>query len=232
MVAVPLVVACYVLVNVAYLAVLSPVEMIRSTAVAVEVGNRMLGPVAFIIPVAVVLSVFGARLSSGFSNARLCLSAAREGHMVDVLSYLHVDSRTPVPALIFMDGLSVVMIRVSDMASVIEFFTFTVWLFYVTAMVLVLILRKIRPDDRRAYRVPLVLPVIVILAGLFLVVSPIISKPTVKYLYVLAAIGVGFIVYIPFVYKRLGSFGKSLFPVLINVFIDNPNCFIQVPSPG
>jgi L-type amino acid transporter 9 len=33
--------------------------------------------------------------------SRICFSSAREGHMLDILSYVHVDSRTPFPALIF-----------------------------------------------------------------------------------------------------------------------------------
>ena len=32
---------------------------------------------------------------------RLCFATAREGHMVHVLSYVHVDSSAPTPALLF-----------------------------------------------------------------------------------------------------------------------------------
>ena len=65
------------------------------------------------------MSTFGGVLSSAFATGRffslslvyfplskivfyrLCFATAREGHMVDVLSYIHVDSRIPSPALIF-----------------------------------------------------------------------------------------------------------------------------------
>lgn len=51
-------------------------------------------------------------------------------------------------------------------------------------------------------KVPLVIPVIVIMVGSFLVVAPIISDPTWEYFYVLLAAVLGIVVYIPFVYYK------------------------------
>lgn len=36
---------------------------------------------------------------------RITFASGREGHMVDVLSYIHVDKRTPIPALLFFVAL-------------------------------------------------------------------------------------------------------------------------------
>lgn len=57
------------------------------------------------------------------------------------------------------------------------------------------------------------IPIIVIVFGCFLVVAPIISDPRWEYLYVLVALFIGFLVYIPFVfYKYSFSFmGKALY---------------------
>lgn len=83
---------CYLAVNVAYMSVLSPAVIIGSDAVAVvclvyvtitakhsvrqstlqEVGSSMLGPMAFVIPVAVVLSIFGVMLVGIFQSGRSC----------------------------------------------------------------------------------------------------------------------------------------------------------------
>ena len=42
-IAIPLVTICYVFVNISYLTVMSPSEMLVSDAVAVTFGNRILG---------------------------------------------------------------------------------------------------------------------------------------------------------------------------------------------
>ena len=42
----------YVLVNISYLTVMSPGEMLVSDAVAVTFGNRILGPLAWLMPLA------------------------------------------------------------------------------------------------------------------------------------------------------------------------------------
>lgn len=49
----------YVLVNLAYFAVVSREEMFASVAVAVSFGNKVFGPVAWSIPIFVALSCFG-----------------------------------------------------------------------------------------------------------------------------------------------------------------------------
>lgn len=55
----PMVTIIYVLVNLAYFAVVPRGEMLSSVAVAVTFGNKILGPVAWCIPIFVALSCFG-----------------------------------------------------------------------------------------------------------------------------------------------------------------------------
>lgn len=56
--------------NLAYMTVMSPTEMMNAEAVAVEFGKRVLGPCAFIIPLGVALSTFGCALSIQFGVTR------------------------------------------------------------------------------------------------------------------------------------------------------------------
>lgn len=58
-IAMPMVTIIYVLVNLAYFAVLSRNEMLDSIAVAVTFGNKVFGPMAWSIPIFVALSCFG-----------------------------------------------------------------------------------------------------------------------------------------------------------------------------
>lgn len=90
LISVPVITALYVFMNFSYLIVLSPSEMINSNAVAVEFGQRVFGPFAFIIPLGVALATFGCALSIQFSVTRLCFVAGREGHFLAPMSYIHV----------------------------------------------------------------------------------------------------------------------------------------------
>ena len=63
-------------------------------------GDRVLGVMAFLIPVGVALSTFGCALSVQFSVTRLCFVAGREGHMMEAFSYIHMRRLTPAPAVV------------------------------------------------------------------------------------------------------------------------------------
>lgn len=55
----PMVTIIYVLVNLAYFAVVSREDMLGAVAIAVIFGNKVFGPVAWTIPIFVALSCFG-----------------------------------------------------------------------------------------------------------------------------------------------------------------------------
>lgn len=74
--------------------------------------------------------------------------------------------------------------------------------FYGTAMVALLVMRKTHAHVPRPYKVPIILPIITLLVALFLVLTPIINEPDVKYLSALGFILTGVAVYIPFVYLK------------------------------
>lgn len=67
---IPLVTLCYVLINVSYLAAMSPSEMIESEAVAVTFGNRILGVMAWLMPLSVTISTFGSANGTLFAAGR------------------------------------------------------------------------------------------------------------------------------------------------------------------
>jgi len=53
------------------------------------------------MPLSVAISTFGSANGTIFAAGRLCYVASREGHLVDILSFVHKDNLTPAPALLF-----------------------------------------------------------------------------------------------------------------------------------
>lgn len=121
-IAMPLVTSIYVLVNLAYFAVISRSEMLSSVAVAVvsyfiggfvccqhlkslfafqTFGDKIFGPFACLIPVFVALSCFGGVNGVIFTSARLFATGAQDGNLPSFFSLVHHKQQTPIPSLIF-----------------------------------------------------------------------------------------------------------------------------------
>lgn len=91
-------------------------------------------------------------------------------------------------------------------------------------MISLLVMRKTHAHVHRPYKVPIVLPIFTLLVSVFLVVTPIISEPSPKYLFALAFILIGVAVYIPFVYFKKRPKIMNKFTHLIQLF------FMVAPS--
>merc|ERR1719187_1175625 len=199
-ISIPLVTVCYLLVNISYLVVMSPSEMMISDAVAVTFGSRTLGMLSWLMPLSVAISTFGAANGTIFAAGRLCYVASREGHLVDVLSFVHVKKLTPAPALLFHAVVALGMVLSGSIEGLIDFFSFTVWIFYGMSMVALLVLRYKEPQLPRPYKCPILIPVIVLIISVYLVIAPIVDNPQIEYLYSILFMVSGAILYIPFVH--------------------------------
>lgn len=92
-------------------------------------------------------------------------------------------------------------------------------------MVALLVMRKTHANVHRPYKVPLILPIFTLLVSIFLVVTPIISEPDVKYLSAIGFILTGVAVYIPFVYmKKRPKIMNKLTHLIQLFFMVAPTC--------
>lgn len=91
------------------------------------------------------------------------------------------------------------MVLSGNIESLVDFFSFTAWIFYGGAMLALLVMRKTRPDHPRPYKCPLVIPVLVLVISMYLIVAPIIEHPQIEYLYAAGFIAAGMLFYLPFV---------------------------------
>ncbi|XP_075152549.1 juvenile hormone Inducible-21 [Haematobia irritans] len=176
-IAMPLVTGIYVLVNLAYFAVVSKTEMLSSLAVAVTFGNRMFGSLSFMVPIFVALSTFGGVNGVLFTSARLFATGAQEGHLPKFFQLFHAKEQTPIPSLIFSCLMSLLMLLTADVYALINYFSSVLWLSVVASVAGMLWLRKKRPDIPRPIRVHTALPIIFIICCIVLVLMPSFTQP-------------------------------------------------------
>ncbi|NXD28856.1 BAT1 protein, partial [Spelaeornis formosus] len=214
---IPLVTVCYVLINISYFTVMTSTELLQSQAVAVTFGDRVLYPASWIVPLFVVFSTLGSANGTCFTAGRLVYVAGREGHMLKVLSYISVKYLTPAPAIIFYGAIAIIYIIPGDIDSLINYFSFAVWIFYGLTVLALIVMRFTRKELMRPIRVPIIIPVIVTLVSIVLVLAPIISAPELAYLYCILFILSGLIVYALFVHLKFSWAQKISQPITMHL---------------
>lgn len=173
-----LVTVVYVLVNISYFTLLSPVQMLTTPAVAILFAEKVFGPVAFIIPICVAMSCFGTFNGVLLTSSRLFYVGAREGHMPQVFTMKSVTHDTPMPAVIFTAFLSLVYLAISDnIFALMNCLSFCGWLAIGVAISVIPYLRWKRPDMPRPYKVNILLPFIYMACTVFILVFPLIDEP-------------------------------------------------------
>jgi APA family basic amino acid/polyamine antiporter len=175
-----MVIGLYVLVNVAYLAVLPVAEMARSLLVASDAMKAILGaPGASIIAAAVIISAFGANNGFVITGARIYYAMAKDRMFFASFGQVHAHFATPVPSLLGQGLWASVLVLTGTYEQLFTYVVFASWIFYAMSSAGVLILRKRNPEAPRPYRTwgyP-VTPIVFIVFALTLVVVSILENP-------------------------------------------------------
>ncbi len=186
-----MVIVFYVLINLAYIYVLSLDNVARSTLVASDAARVVLGRSgASFVAVAVVISTFGACNGFIFTGARIYYAMAKEGLFFRSFANVHPKFQTPIPSLVGSGIWASLLVLSGTYTELTTYVVFVSWLFYAMACGAVLILRKRSPGLTRPYKTwgyPYT-PLVFILFALLLVANTIIENPLAS------AIGVGFVV--------------------------------------
>jgi len=124
-----LVIIAYVLVNVAYLAVLGHAGLAASTAPAADVMQQVAGPVgAKVIALGVAISTLGFCNITLVAGARVLQVMGEDALFFRAVARLHPRWRTPNIALLLLGGWSIVLALSGTYGQLLDYATFGDWL--------------------------------------------------------------------------------------------------------
>jgi len=182
--------AIYLLVNVAYYAVLPP-DAIRGThRVAADAVERALGSgAAVFISLLITISILGALNGIILGAPRVNWAMARDGLFFRPFARVSPRFHTPVVATIAQGAWAAAFTLVGTFQQLFTSYVFTSWIFYGLAVAGVMILRWRRPELPRPYLCPLypLTPIFFLLATAGIVISTFVAN------FRQASLGVGLI---------------------------------------
>lgn len=195
-VGVVLVTGCYIALNAAYFHILSPGAVARSTRVAADAADAVLGGGgAAFMSALVVVSTVGALNGVILAGPRVYLSMARDRLLFAWAGVIHPVFRTPHRAIVLQGAWASVLVGTGSYRALFTRVVYTEWIFFALMALGLLRLRR-RAGYAPAYRVwgyPAV-PVVFALASLYIVANQVVSAPWESVVGVLL-VGAGWPVY-------------------------------------
>ena len=170
-----IVMAVYVIINVAYLYILPIDVMKKSPLVAASAMELIFGQSgASVISIAVIISTFGALNGSILASARVQFAMAKDNLFFNYLGKVHPKFGTPHTSLIIQGLWSSVLVLSGSFDTITDYVIFAAWLFYMLGAYGVIVLRKKMPNVERPFKVwgyPYLPLIFVVFSFLFLINS-------------------------------------------------------------
>lgn len=199
------VIAIYLLANLAYFYVLPAAEVASSARVAAETMRHILGTFgANAVSIVAMISIFAALNGSILSGSRVPFAMARDGLFFRRVAFVHPQHRTPSVSILALSAWGALLVLSGQYKQLYTYVIFASVILYGMATAAVIVLRFKRPDMPRPYRTlgyPFV-PMAFVLGISCLVVSTLLNSP-VESLKGLGLVSLGLPFY--FIWKRRRS---------------------------
>ncbi|MDM5190455.1 amino acid permease [Bacillus sp. DX4.1] len=180
----------YLLINIAFLMVMSAGALAGTDTPASEVATIIFGSIGGkLVTIGILISVFGTINGYIMTGMRIPYAMAIENKLPfsNWFAKLSKNSRIPYNCGIFILLVSAIMMLIGGFNTLTDMLVFVIWIFYTLTFLAVFILRKREPELKRPYKVPLYpfIPIIAILSGLFIVINTLFTQT------LLASCGIG-----------------------------------------
>lgn len=173
------IIALYLVANLAYLYVLPIDAIAKSGRIASDAMNIVVGPVgASLVALLILFSIMGAANQTILCSPRVYFAMARDGLFFRKTAECHPKFLTPHYSIIFISLWSIILSLTGTFEQLFTYVVFGEWIFFGLTVAAVMVLRKKRPDLPRPYKTwgyPLT-PILFIMAALFIAGSALASE--------------------------------------------------------
>ena len=172
-------IAIYLIANLAYLAALGPAGVAGSSSVAAESLTTVANPTAAkLIAITILISVFSAANSNVLTCPRVYYAMASDGLFFSKLAEVHPRFGTPAIAIVAGSLWASVLALAGNFTQLLTYVIFCGWIFYGLAAATIFVYRKRIPASELTYRVPGYpwTPLLFIIAALVLVVNTLVNN--------------------------------------------------------
>ena len=174
-------IALYLLANVAYIAALGANVAAKSDSIAAYAVSTVIGPrAAQLVTVAILISIFSAANSTFLTAPRVYYAMAYDGLFFQKLAEVHPRFQTPAFAIIASSLWAAVLALSGKFNELISYVISIGWALYALGAACVFVYRRLYPDpSTRTYSVPgyPVTPALFILAAAAIVINVTIAQP-------------------------------------------------------
>jgi len=175
-----LVMALYLLANLAYLKVLPIPEIAATARVGAALAERTLGSIgATVVSTTVLLSIVGTINGCTLTAARIPFALAQDGLFFRQFGRVHPRFQTPAYAIVAQSLWTAVLVLTGSYENLLSYSMVAAWIFYMLSVAAVFVLRRKLPGLPRPYRMwgyPYTLWVFM-LVSVWFVVNAFITEP-------------------------------------------------------
>jgi APA family basic amino acid/polyamine antiporter len=195
-----IVIAVYLLANVAYLKVLTHPALAGTATPAADALQRILGPGADrLIAAAIAISAFGFLDLTLLAQTRIYYAMGKDGVFFPALSRLHPRFGTPTLAIVLQAGWGILLALTGTYGQLVDSVVFGDWIFFGLTVAAIFVFRRRIPVESRepgSFRTPgyPLVPALFVAAAAVVVVSAVRTNPF------RSAIGIALLAIGPFVY--------------------------------